>query len=108
MRISRVGDASIRALLIAAMISSAAGACSEPPPDESKVETSRRAVSTHDYIFRFESIDIVNTRSRVTDTDYGSLMLRIDGRYQPAVARYIGDFNNGHYDVGLEYGPVTI
>jgi hypothetical protein len=67
------------------------------------------------YSFFLDSFQIVNTRSLHTDTDYAGVSLTIlqggdpNRMFQPVVqSKYVGDFNNGTYPVGLAFENVQL
>src|SRR5260370_6018297 len=81
------------------------GACGAP---QGPVGVAEQGDATYSYMFNFDTMVIQNTRSRVTDTDFASIAVGVDGREIGSVARYVGDYNNGTYPVNLSFGPFTV
>jgi hypothetical protein len=81
------------------------GGCGAPG---APVGVTQQADSPLSYIFRMERMNITNTRSRVTDTDFAAIAVGVDGQEVGRAARYVGDYNNGNYPVDLSFGPFTV
>src|ERR1700685_2846938 len=60
------------------------------------------------FVFTVESFEIDNTRSRHEDTDYVSCTLAVGSGAPQTRTKFMGDLNNGTFQVGLSFGPVTI
>lgn len=60
------------------------------------------------YIFKLESFQISNTRSRHDDTDTVTFGLQVGTRQLPVQSHFAGNLNNGIYQVNLGFGPVLI
>src|SRR5271165_1109479 len=57
-------------------------------------------------IFRLDSFEIENTRSRHTDTDVVSFSLKVGDKLYGTKTRSMGDLNNGKYPLFMSFGPV--
>lgn len=60
------------------------------------------------YSFSFESIEILNTRSRDEDTNYATIGVKSDIGISGPVSRRLGDQDNGSHNVGLSVDHVPI
>lgn len=60
------------------------------------------------YRISVDSFEIMNTRSRHTDTDFVTASLALQGRPTQTMTRAMGDLNNGLYGLAMAFEPETL